>query len=48
MADDEIPDYEPDGALDWIYVEDDFPLAVSASVAISNRCKIPMERFLVA
>ena len=30
MADEDMPEFDlDDGSFDWLYVEDDFPLAVS-------------------
>lgn len=29
MADDDLADYYDDDYFDWLYVEDDYPLAVS-------------------
>ena len=43
MADDDVPEYDIDdmdsGMLEWLYVEDDYPLAVSHQA--SGCCSVP-------
>lgn len=41
MAEDDFVDYEDD-AFEWLYVEDDYPLAVSTHpVQVSESCRLP-------